>query len=163
MSMNIVIENHFRDSYDKMIKRVLRPSGSLQNAEDIVMEAYTRALKYSDRFDPNLSTFEGWFQGILRNSFKDFVSDVYRKGMGLDVVDKETFCGVNFNEEAFMNSVNKEISNIKDEKRQEVVRMYVIGQYKPKEISEAIGVKNSYVRNTVRNFFKFIVEKYEEK
>jgi RNA polymerase sigma factor (sigma-70 family) len=66
------IENYYRNSYkDKVIimSRILR--GDLESAEDIVQEAFYRALKFKSSYDPSMGTLDKWFNSIMFNYLRE--------------------------------------------------------------------------------------------
>ena len=67
---NDVIENHFRKNYKKQVGYITNrvPHKSHALAEEVVQEAYCRALKYFKGFDPTRSNFSTWFNRILNNA-----------------------------------------------------------------------------------------------
>ncbi len=73
MNRNELIEEHYRLNYNRLVKIVSRrvPNKSLALAEEVVQEAYARALKYYSTFEPKINTFDKWFGGILRNATND--------------------------------------------------------------------------------------------
>ena len=61
-----IIEEFYKENFDKLVVQLSRRAGSLENAEDIVQEAFLRALTYKDAYNPKLNQFSTWFNGILR-------------------------------------------------------------------------------------------------
>lgn len=65
--MNI-IEQHYRDNFQRLVKSLTRPAGTVWDAEDVVQTAYERALRYhSDRVE----NFNDWFGWVVRNALID--------------------------------------------------------------------------------------------
>lgn len=73
MIRNNTIDEHYRRNYGQLVKRIVRrvPNQSSALAEEVVQEAYARALKYFPAFDEKVSSFENWFSKILKNSIND--------------------------------------------------------------------------------------------
>lgn len=66
---NAFIEGHYRKNRIRLVKIMSRRTG-YTNAEDVIQEAYCRALRSWDAFTPG-SNFETWFRSICDNSHKD--------------------------------------------------------------------------------------------
>ena len=58
-----IFEKHFKEEYPKIIKRLSFRAGTPEAAEDIVQEAYCRALKYFNSYDGR--DFNAWFARIV--------------------------------------------------------------------------------------------------
>lgn len=70
---NKTVEEHFRKNYKALVKRMTNrvPHHSPALAEEVVQEAYVRAIQYYRSFDPNRGGFERWFNLILNNAAAD--------------------------------------------------------------------------------------------
>jgi len=53
---------------DKAYAVALRMTGNSADAGDVVQEAFLRAMRYFDKYDPTLP-FEAWFNAIMRNVY----------------------------------------------------------------------------------------------
>src|SRR3546814_3055187 len=74
-----IIEYHYRNNFKNLISRYSRQFQSHSRAEDIVQEAYTRALQYWNRYSPE-QPFGAWFNGILLNCVKDNIREEAHQG-----------------------------------------------------------------------------------
>jgi RNA polymerase sigma factor (sigma-70 family) len=79
-----LVEQHYRDRRNSIVKRIRRFFQSPHYSEDVVQEAYTRALKYWNTYDPE-QNFNTWFSAILNNAIKDFFKTEALQGMVVDV------------------------------------------------------------------------------
>lgn len=70
---NEVVDQHYRKYHDRLVRSLWRVVGP-DNAEDVVQEAYARALKYWSSFDADVSTFATWFSTILKNTRNDILN-----------------------------------------------------------------------------------------
>jgi RNA polymerase sigma factor (sigma-70 family) len=66
--MQELIEQHYLDNRRKLVKRLSFAAGDC--AEDVVQEAYYRALKYSKSYKPEF-TLDKWLNQILNNCLKE--------------------------------------------------------------------------------------------
>lgn len=76
------IEQFYLANHDLYVKRLSRKAGSVQNAEDIVQEAFLRALFYADSYAAREDQdMEKWFNSILRRALVDFMRVETKQGM----------------------------------------------------------------------------------
>lgn len=66
-----IVEKHFKHNRDWYVRKILRRAGSLENAEDIVQDAYHNALKHYATYIEGMP-FNAWFYRILGNALKKF-------------------------------------------------------------------------------------------
>jgi RNA polymerase sigma factor (sigma-70 family) len=64
------IEAHYRDNFQKLVKKWGFRTGSVQGGEDVVQTAYERAIRYRGSCDP--ARFGQWFNMLLINAFRDY-------------------------------------------------------------------------------------------
>lgn len=85
-----LLEQYYKDNYDRLVKNMTRRAGSPENAEDIVQEAFSRAMRFYDNYDDS-RPFEGWFVNILNNSLREFKVSERNYGMSKqsDVEEEE--------------------------------------------------------------------------
>lgn len=75
-----LIEDHYREHRKEFINKLRFALGNIQNAEDTVQEAYTRALTYWKAYDKNKG-LDAWIGTILTNCIKDKQRDSILLGM----------------------------------------------------------------------------------
>ena len=63
------LSKHYQTHYDKLVKRYARRFDNQHIGEDVVQEAYARAWKYRNTYNPE-QPFENWFGIICFNAFK---------------------------------------------------------------------------------------------
>jgi RNA polymerase sigma factor (sigma-70 family) len=83
--MNEVIKNHYEENYDLLVKRMARRLDSVEDGEDVVQEAFTRAIQYYKSWAGN--RFENWFNVILSNTYKRFISEKKMGGLSKPLED----------------------------------------------------------------------------
>ena len=81
--MHKQIENHYKENYGRILKRMTFRAGGIHQAEDIVQEAYCRALKYYSEL--KVEEFDRWFSMILNNAYNDYKRDE----IGLSYIEDE--------------------------------------------------------------------------
>lgn len=157
-----VIEDYYKSKRDELINRVNRRVGSRELAEDIVQEAFTRALKYYDGFNPNLHEFGAWFSGILDNTTKSLINAERIRGMSVDV-EVEEYEGVSSDPYlvALLNEIKVMIGEEEDSKKY-ILHLYFIQQYKPSDIVKLVPESYDVIKHLIQWFKKEVRLKYGE-
>lgn len=158
--MVALIEDHYKAHKDRIVKRYTRFAGSLEASEDIVQEAYYRALRYFDTYDKS-SKFETWFSRILKNALNHYKN--VERGHPYEEFDEELvegidFCGYN---RVLLEQIRNEIYSYNGE-TQEVLQLYFKWGYSPKEINQIVDMKYKAIEQTIYRFKGFVREKYGE-
>jgi RNA polymerase sigma factor (sigma-70 family) len=155
------IEQFYKDEYDNLVRRMRGRCGSVEDAEDVVMEAFTRALKYKNTYNPNKQEIGGWFNMILLNAYHNYASDKHRRGMSVEVSDKfiEGYEG-NQMESTLADQLAEEIDLIEDVDKRDVLVAFFIDGYTPKEISQFLKANVRQVNNITQIFMGKLKEKH---
>jgi RNA polymerase sigma factor (sigma-70 family) len=83
---NEVIEKHYRENYNRLVKIVSRRLGYNPHlSEEAVQEAYTKALEHWDVYDHKRS-FDGWFVTILNNCVVNVTRQEKDRGISIEEV-----------------------------------------------------------------------------
>lgn len=141
-----VVEEFYRKEYDSLVRRVKNRAGSIENAEDVVQEAFCKALQYYDTCI-NKDNFGAWFRPILDNTLKDNQREERLGGMSLSIEEVE-------DEDIHDEIVDHYLPSVKRLKplHKKIVHMYFqLGNTK-KEIAEILGVSFETVNTTIRRF-----------
>lgn len=161
--MKELSERYYRENANKLVKAYTRKAGSVENAEDIVQEAFTLALRYADSYDERYCNFKAWFDRILLNAFRLKLREERRLGM-TDELDEDVI------EQEEMKLFDKSlIGRIKDDmdKRPahiaEQLNLFFFKEYGIKQISLVTGIPFRTVDSTVNRFKNEMREKYEVK
>lgn len=149
-----------RKQYVNMAKRFTNNDEYL--AEDIVQEAFARALDYSDSYNPKIATVETWLKSILYIAGIDHARTEINRGMTREVNEKDLIIEVDLGKvNKMLNEVEREIAELEGEQRH-ICYLYFIRGYKPREIVEATGAKNQTVRTLIYRLAERLREKYED-
>lgn len=153
------IETYFRENRQKQVKKMTFRAGSPEAAEDIVQEAYCRAIRYGDSFTGD--NFNGWFSTILNNCLREFKSA--EKGHIAEEFDEEQADGVSNGNypRKVMNEV-KELISEKNSLHQEVLTLFFEHEYTAKNISEVLDVRYSKCHQIIQRFRNELKERYRE-
>jgi len=157
--MNKVVDKYYRENYESLVKRTKNAAGSIENSEDIVQEAFSRALKY---FDSCSIDFDRWFKVILSRVLKDHQRDSRLAGLTKnidDTIDELEPIIPDHIKDFFRDHMNK-LSLTKPSYNKEIIRLNILFGYDPKEISESLDVSIKIVKNNLYLFSKEVKEIY---
>lgn len=136
-----LIEKHFVANRSRLVKKMFFRSGNMEDAEDIVQEAYYRALKYARGYDG--MHFDQWFSTILNNCLRDQKN--MQNNHSLDMFDEEEAEGspCTHYSEHVMREVYELIAT-KSLVQQEVLNLHFQQEYSPIDISRM--TEHSYAK-----------------
>jgi RNA polymerase sigma-70 factor (ECF subfamily) len=144
-----ILQQYYKENWGSLVKGAGGPFDTPQDGEDVVQEAFTRALTYIDTFNPDKGNFEGWFRRILQNTMKDHLREKRLKGMSDS--EEELEDEVSLDNDALCSEVAKEINN-KRQPARDILTMYFLLGYTPKDISKSLNLKSKTVRQAIWRF-----------
>jgi len=155
-----MIEEFYTENFDRLVIQLSRRAGSIQNAEDIVQEAFTRALTYKDAYNPNLNQFSTWFNGILRRCLYDFKRVELKQGMAIleeeplveETVDLDGY------EQKFAAEIEKHIEQKANVAHKNVLYLYFIRGYPRRDI---VKITDESIKNIEIITYRFKQEMRE--
>lgn len=159
--MNELIQLYYQENYKPLVKKMYSRFGSVEDAEDIVQEAFSRAIKYYPSFDPEkCKQFENWFNSILKNVAKKFMNDKKLGGLSKpldDATDEIEPVIVDYLRSVTSKELYKFIKDRSEEDRH-ILRLNIIYGYTPSEIEILTPYTNRKIRDTL---YKFSVDMQE--
>lgn len=156
--MNEVIEAHYKDNYNKLCKIYRFRCNDETACEDVVQEAYVRAIKYFDNYDPT-KDFAAWFYRIIGNAFNDWRRA--ERGVILEEFEEQHEEGIpcsSYNEKV-IREINRLIDN-KEEGQKEILSLYFRKGYGPTDIAAITSHTRVAVYKTIERFKKELKELY---
>lgn len=158
--MNEVIEQYHIKHYYLLVKRIKYRTGNEADAEDIVQEAFSRALKYQTTFHDDME-FRHWFGRILSNVLKDYIHDKFVNGVDAEfdeehedlIIDKRHIADI-------MNGIGDDIDNMEDPHHREVVTLYLVLGFPIRDIVKITNMKYKSIDTIVHRFKKRMEERY---
>lgn len=145
-----LIEDHYREHYEGLIKQYRARTQSTHMAEDIVQEGYANACQYWETYEPG--NFDGWIKIIIYNASKGIVNEERARGMIMKnrpapepVMDGP----VEARDE--LRSIDEKI-NDKPGVVQRLLRLALIEQWTQEEVAAELGVTQPYIAQTVKEF-----------
>lgn len=156
--MNELIEAHYRKHRNNLVHRISFRAGGVQEAEDVVQDAYVRAMQYFDSYDVT-KEFDLWFSRVLFNALKDH----RRSERGYTVVefDEEHEEGIpcqQYNEEV----VKQILQRIEDKAppAKEILYLHFKYGYRVVDIHALVGGGIWAIHKTVSRFREELKELY---
>ena len=132
------IEKFYIDNRRRLVNTMARRCrGDRAMAEDVVQEAFTRALSFINSYDEECGSFNSWFNTILYNTLFD-MRRRERPGPHTEVEElcvADVISGINNQSEAMSELIQSEIASIKNPKHQRLLTLFFIYGYTSKEIS----------------------------
>lgn len=145
-----IIEQHYRSNFDRLSKQWGRRFDNPHIGQDVVQEAYLRAIKYFHTYDQS-QKFDNWFGRILQNSFRDIRAE--EQGHYHEEIDEYALEGID-NHFEVDRLIQQIIDKIDDENpaHQPVLRYSFQGGYSPREISEFYPMSYRNVRSIISRY-----------
>lgn len=159
--MEYELEQFYKQNFNMLCKTVAGRIGGMYNAEDVVQEAFARALTYQETFDVDKSELATWFSRILHRAMYDFKRQELRQGMARDSQDEEEPVYIYpVKENLTMQEIKWDIQKIKNPDHREVIWLTYVKHYRPREISEVMDITASNINLILNRFKREVVEKY---
>lgn len=160
---NQVIGDYYTKSRSSLIKKVSGRAATPENAEDIVHNAFVKALQYWGSYDPKVKGLDEWFGCILNNSLKDFMRDERNYGMSMEF-DEEEIEGIEMSSlsDDIKQKIKKEIG-FASLKNQKVLSLYYVQGHSVAEITQITDLKPKHVKLIAQRFRDHMQERYKAK
>jgi len=155
----LLIEEHFKKHYTRLVKRMSFRAGEQWSGEDVVQTAYERALRYSRSF--NGDNFDKWFNTILNNALKEFKN--IQKGHTASEYDDDAdgegrpctlYSGQIISQIYDLIEVQSKVHN-------EILMLYFHQEYSAKDISLMTHYKYKMIHQIILRFKNELKEMYE--
>lgn len=156
-----LIDEHYKKHFGQLSKRYARSTGSDAAGEDIVHDAYEKAMRYYGSYDGS-KEFERWFSLILRNSYRDYMR--HERGQPTEPLDEFVLEGIEC--DGLVRRIWKEVEDIIEEvnpNHREILHLHYIKDYPITDISYITEHSLSNCTQVVSRFRKKIKELYKIK
>lgn len=144
-----IIEDHYRNHRGKLLKRMMFRAATPEDAEDIVQEAYTRALRYFNSYNGEI--FERWLNTIANNCLKEMRT--VQMGHAADEFIEEEADGTSC--PSYPNHVMREVFELIDTKapvQQDVLNLYFKYEYSAIDISRVTEYSYAQCHKIIQRF-----------
>lgn len=168
-----LVERHYQHAYNL----AYRLTGNAADAEDLVQEAFLRAYRFFDRYDPTMP-FINWFNQILTNLFIDehrrrkrlptlsleerFENEEGEESEQLDIADTSPSPLEIAEANQYLDAIEEGLSRLSPEFRAAVVLADVMG-HSYEEIAEMMNTSIGTVRSRIhrgRKQLRDIIQRY---
>jgi len=147
-----ILEKFYIENRLLLVKRLANRAGSIENAEDVLQESFTRAIKYRAHFDPDKRELGAWFNTIMNNALKDFKRDDRLGGMVITYEEgMEEAYEMSQTDYDMANRISKAISN-RDANTRSVLHLYFEKECRVGEIKEILGIPYKTVESIIYRF-----------
>lgn len=156
-----LIENHYRENYERKVNTVRRFFTNHSDAEDAIQDAYLRALKYWNTYDAAKGNLDAWIAGIIHVSSRETIS--FYRSQGFTFVpkrDKKNIKAIDLEKlameaamdyELLLRDIRKLIENEKEE-HQFILFCFYVEQMTMDDILDVTPLKQSQAYQVVRDF-----------
>lgn len=155
MKLNKVTEltEFYCNNLDKLVKRYSYRAGGIENAEDVVQEAFTRALTYIDSFDPNNKELAAWFNTICNNSLKDFKRQERLQGLVTQEDRVLEHIDLAAHDEQLIEEIIEYVMQMPEPSRS-IIESFVLLGYAAKEVVQLLDINFHTVRKCIQLFYE---------
>ena len=147
-----------RKQYISMMSGILQ--GDRAAAEDVVQEAFTRAIKFWKSYDEKRGKLATWFNRILFNSLRDVQKEMrgHPPSHDMDFSVQDVFTNSNLSDNPeFFNFVSESVGNVDNDYHKRILELFFLLGYTSTEISQIEeGATVSNVTTVVNRFRKQI-------
>lgn len=158
--MREALEKLYRERYTRYTQQLSNRVGGIHNAEDVVQEAFARALQYEDSYDSKRD-LASWFSSILKNAQRDFLREQRLLGMSLtnDEPDEEITYD-KLDDSNLLRRIEKELEEY-DEPNRSILKLMFVKNYKAIEVTHIIpNTNNRSIAVLAHRFRNSMKEKY---
>lgn len=153
MDKKEILEQHYRENAHILIKRVTyRVGGNVYMAEDIVQEAYAKALRFLHHYNPEYD-YGGWFNSVLNSVLRDTQRKERDNGVVMDDIP------IDHEVEAYM-AKDDLVKLIKREHKRNraILTMFFFDGFKTRQIAKFLEINHQTVRTIIRRFGERFVQ-----
>lgn len=144
----INFEELYRKQYKKqvgVIRRALK--NHTLDPEDIVQEAYSRAIRYQASYKPKRASVETWFNYIMFNVLREYIHKEKELNLEDYIDDSEALF-------LMMDTFYAHLREVPLEKHKSILMLSLILGYSSTEISQVLGVSVTNVTTVINRFRK---------
>lgn len=148
-----LIEEFYTENRRLLVNSWSRRAGSPENAEDILQEAFFRALKYKDSFNPERQEIGAWFNRIMNNTFVAFKRDERLEGMSVEYNDEthaETYEMSQTDADLtarIIDEINKKDGDVRD-----TLYLFFVKEFKPTEVRDILDIPYRTIQSYIYRF-----------
>lgn len=154
------IEQLYSEMYDDYV-RMYKSRAGANDVEDLLQEAFYRALYYSDSYDEKLVPLETWFGGIIENCLKDLYREKRNGASMHEKLTPESAVIEPRYDDGFMRVLRREISKKRGDTKQ-ILYLYFMCGYKTEDVHKVVGGSEVNCWMSVSRFKEYLRSIYPE-
>lgn len=158
LSIDDRISEFFKSEYHQLVKRVNFRVRNIDDAEDIVMDAFRKAVEYKASYSPNTQEFGAWFNTIMNNSVRTFQKEKFMKHIEVEE-DADIPVDTTYEEVDLAEHILAEMDAYPLYVK-EVLRLFLLMGHNYGEIEQITGTSIRNARYFVDEFKNKMREKY---
>lgn len=159
MTIKEQIEQLYIDRREDYVKMYASRAGN-NDVEDVVQEAFYRALLYADR-QPITISIDRWFSGIIENCLKDLYKQK-REGSSMHYELEESSALIEPRYEEDLTKILLSEIEKKNGDTKQILYLYFICGYKSIDVHRVVGGSYINCRMAVSRFKSYLRSKYPE-
>ena len=132
------------------IFKIISYTKSYDVAEEIVQEAFVKAIEKFSQYDPKKGKLRGWFTKILFSCLWNYMRERRKHPHMIDIDDATEKDMLSYEEMPELRSYLD--SSVLNTKHRQVLIAYVVLGNTPKEIADVLGVTQDNVRKILQRF-----------
>ena len=152
----------FKTDYKRNISRIYHSVSRWDNAlpEDVLQDAFCKAVIFKASFDPEKGSFENWFSRILYNTICDAMRAKHQQKEE-DLGQYEQHFDINYITVLENRDLVKKLIKLDpDERSRKFLTLLFIKGYSVKDIQSKLGLTENVIWKIVARFKKFLKEKH---
>ena len=142
---NGAFERYYRECYPMVYNHVFRRLADYSATEDVVSEAFLRAARFFDRFDPARAKFSTWVISIARNCISDYYSRNVPTAAIEDVSEAAFATTDSYDDQSGERDLARRLLELLDDAERELVHMKYYEGKRNIEIAKELGINASTV------------------
>jgi len=168
MDTEVIIVGHYTKNKGTLMNKIKRRVFDHQDAEDVLMDAFVKAISYQHAYDPKQEVGK-WFNTILNNAIRDYRTKFLKEKSGANhnanyEFDEtlEEMAVIDHNLEidwATLEAIKQEIAD-RIGTTNTALRMYFLDGYEPKDIAGLTDTTSAVVRSIIHRFKQEMRKKY---
>jgi RNA polymerase sigma factor (sigma-70 family) len=160
LSMDVTeqIEDMYTDKYEDLV-RIYKSRAGENDVEDVVQEAFYRALLYKDSFNPEYISLSNWLTSILNNCLRDMLREK-RDGAVMHDSEHEPTIDDRCPSDTELEAKILKGIEAKGGNTRQILWLYFIMGCKADEIHQTVGGSYSAVTSRVEEFKRECQAKY---
>lgn len=149
----------YKKNFNTIKQKITKRAGTEWDAEDALQDAFERAIKYYNTYDPEKSTFAVWFSRILTNAIKDHL----RKNKGFSELEFDEELADGTPCEQYTERMAENIRNAIAQRKPhiaEVLSLFFDKGYSAKDISQLVELSHIAINQHIFRFREEIKKEY---